>query len=55
MWAIKNNGRYVALPGRKSSFTTKVENAQKFDTKEAAQANACGNETVVPLRMVWGE
>ena len=55
MYVIRNNdtGRYVAQPGSQSSYTNKVANARRFPTKEAAQADACGNETVIPMRMDW--
>lgn len=53
MYVIKNAGRYVARQGSPSSFVVKVENARKFNTREAAQAEACGNETVVQLQYGW--
>lgn len=55
MYVIKKGSLYVALPGRRSSYTYKVEFARRFDTPEAAQAEACGDEKVVQLHMVWGE
>jgi len=55
MYAIKRGNEYVAEPGSERSYTKDVRRAQKFTTEEAAKANACGNEHVVPLRMVWGE
>ena len=49
-WILKNsNGKYVNQPGSKSSFTTSPLCAQKFDTKEQAEGNACGNEWAVSL------
>ncbi|GJE78053.1 hypothetical protein [Methylorubrum suomiense] len=47
---IKNsNGRYVAYPGRASSYTSNVLNARRFATREDAQAECCGNEWVIDL------
>lgn len=45
MWVIRNksNGLYVALSGSKTSFTRFLEHARKFATREAAEADCCGN------------
>lgn len=53
MYAIVKNGKYVALPGRKSSYTDDPDFAQKFHTEEEARRNACGNETVIKLTLAW--
>jgi hypothetical protein len=55
VYAIKNGNKYVSLPGSERSYTTDVSRAQTFTSKEAAEANACSNERVIPLRLVWGE
>lgn len=34
-------GYYVARPGSEHSYTRKLEHAQTFPTREAAQAAAC--------------
>ena len=46
MYVLKRNedGAYVSKPGSHNSYTTRLENAQVFDTKEKAEGNACGNE-----------
>ena len=45
MWVIRNsNGLYVAQAGSKSSFTSSLEKARKFNSRESAQADCCGNE-----------
>jgi hypothetical protein len=45
MYVIRNsNGLYVNRPGSQCSFTTSLERAQKFSSKESAQAQCCGNE-----------
>jgi len=48
MYIIKKHhgGLMVANPGRKSSYTNSLKHAQKFETKEQAEKNACGNEYV---------
>lgn len=52
MYVIKNAGRYVGTaPRSKSSYTTKMEYARKYPTREAAQAEACGNETVLHVNV----
>lgn len=46
-FVIRNsNGKYVACAGSESSFTAKIENARRFETREAAQIDCCGNEWV---------
>jgi len=42
--------QFVAVAGRKSSYTPHLQFAQRFQTKESAEANQCvGNEKIVPL------
>jgi hypothetical protein len=44
-WVIRNsNGLWVSRPGSRSSFTNKIQCAQKFSSKEEAQRQCCGNE-----------
>ncbi|MNT99666.1 hypothetical protein D3C72_2425760 [compost metagenome] len=38
--------RYVAPPGRESSFTNSIRTARKFPTRKAAESECCGNEYV---------
>lgn len=38
--------KYVAPPGLKSSYTTNILKAQTFPTREAAEADCCGDERV---------
>jgi hypothetical protein len=40
-------GRYVAPPGSDKSYTRDVLKARKFQTRAAAQNDACGNERVL--------
>lgn len=40
---------YVANPGHHHSYTIRLEKARVFETKEKAQAEACGNESAVPV------
>lgn len=46
--------RYVAQPGSKRSYTTRLQNARVFPTREAAQADACGNESIIDTRVLFG-
>lgn len=47
--------RYVAESGTASSYTRSLERARKFPTREAAQAEKCGNETVIDVNLLLGE
>jgi len=51
MFALQRieDGKYVASPGSKNSYTTRLELARKYQTREQAQADACGNERIVDL------
>ncbi len=53
MFVIKRANKYVALPGSEKSYTQNFDKAQKFSSREAAEANACGNERVVALQVGW--
>jgi len=57
MWMVKvidrgddRKGTLVSKPGREHSYTHDPRCAQKYPTKEAAQAHCCGNEVPVPLQ-----
>ena len=56
MYVLKRNedGKYVAPAGSKNSYTTKLEQARTFPTREAALADACGNETVYAISDLVG-
>lgn len=43
------DGKFVAPPGSPKSYVAGPLAARRFPTHEAAQAEACGNETVVDL------
>ena len=45
----KGGGKYVNPPGCIKSYTSNKAAARRFDTKEAAEREACGNEWAVPL------
>lgn len=49
MYVIKRGSQCVSKPGSKNSYTNALQCAQTFSTKEAAEANKCGNEYVVPV------
>lgn len=42
----RDTGKYVAPPGLPKSYTGKLQDARIFETREAAQAECCGNEYV---------
>lgn len=43
------DGLFVAQPGSRSSYTPYLQRAQFFSSREEAQRQACGNETVTTL------
>jgi hypothetical protein len=45
----RTDGQFVTPPGSQRSYTNSLQSARIFPTREAAQQDACGNETVVPL------
>jgi len=47
MYIIKKGCLYVANSGSKNSYTNRIEKARKFPTKEQAEKEKCGNETVI--------
>lgn len=51
MYVIKNDerGDYVARPGSARSYG-QLDTAQAYHSKDEAQRNACGNETVIDVR-----
>jgi hypothetical protein len=47
MYVIMRRYReYVARPGSLRSYTRSLEDARKFETREEAERNKCGDETV---------
>jgi len=52
---VRNDGAFVAPPGRPSSYTNKLQHARTFATREAAERECCpGNERVVEISQVMG-
>jgi len=51
MYIIKrSDGAYVSRPGSTSSYTRRIEEAQKFMSREEAEQNRCpGNEYVLSV------
>lgn len=50
MYVIKRTdqgGGYVARSGSASSYTRNIERAQKYDTREEADANRCPDNEIV--------
>jgi len=53
MYTIKKGGLYVRVSGGKYSYTNNSDYAVKYSTKEEAEKNACGNETVVKMELTY--
>lgn len=51
-YVIMKGCRYVAIPGRLKSYTTALQYARIFATRDAAKAEACGDETVVAVSSI---
>lgn len=49
----RDDGKYVARPGSAHSYTSKLEEARLFATREAAERDCCGNERIIPLAEVF--
>ena len=45
-YVIMKGRLYVARPGSNKSYTGRLENARLFSSREEAENDACGNETV---------
>lgn len=50
-WVIVRveDGRFVASAGSRSSYVVCLQHARAFDTKKAAEREACENERVLSL------
>lgn len=50
-WLLKkpDSPAFVARRGERRSYVSRPEQARIYDTREEAQADACGNEIVVQL------
>lgn len=49
MYVTRKGREFVAKPGSKSSYTSRLQGAQIFDTEEEARANKCDNEAAIPV------
>jgi hypothetical protein len=45
----REDGKYVAQPGQEKSYTSSLERARIFDTREQAEQERCGNEHIVSV------
>lgn len=54
MYVIQNTetGRYVTCPGSERSYTTKLQEARTFPTRESAKRDCCENERIVSIKDV---
>lgn len=52
LFVIQNDetGKLVAASGYEHSYTTFLQMARTFSTREAARKEACGNETVYDVQ-----
>lgn len=48
------DGKYVTRPGSAHSYTAKLQEADTFPTREAAEAGKCGNERVMTVEQAMG-
>ncbi len=46
------SGKFVSIPGCKFSYTSTLNNARVFKSREVAERSACGNEYVVSIESV---
>lgn len=46
--------KYVARPGSRRSYVKTLEAARVYLTREAAEADKCGNEAIVPICSILG-
>ena len=45
---IRNeDGKFVARPASKKSYTSSLQRARQFATREEAEGHRCGNERIV--------
>ena len=54
MWIIcrVEDDKMVSRPGSDKSYTESLLQAQRFETEEEAKKNCCGNEYVLPARVM---
>lgn len=51
---VREDGKYVAPPGRQHSYTSKLQHARVFASREAAERDRCPeNERIVSLDEVF--
>lgn len=51
-YVIMRSDLYLAAQGSQKSYTSKLEHARVFYTREAAEAEKCGNESICSLDFV---
>ena len=44
---IREDGKFVTLPGSDHSYTDKLQYARSFASKDDAECEQCGNESVI--------
>lgn len=49
-----NDGKYVSQPGSARSYTGRLEDARIYPTREQAERDPCGNETVRSIADCFG-
>jgi hypothetical protein len=48
------DGKFVAPAGAQRSYVKSLQDARAFTTREAAEQERCGNESIVVVRDVMG-
>jgi hypothetical protein len=51
---VREDGKYVAPGGQKKSYTSNLDDARAFRSREDAERNACGNERAVAVSDIAG-
>lgn len=55
MYVLKNKKGFVAVPGNAKSYTRKFAEVRFYKTKEAAEKDACEDDTAVHWVLVQGQ
>lgn len=48
----RGDGKYVARPGARHSYTPKLEDANQYPNYACAEQSCCGNERIIPVQQI---